>query len=255
MKKYILNITLLLIFAIVFSNTFAQETPTWNVDLGARWFKYSTDWKPNEIQFNAVFDRWERINQNFIDYSVSEYEVLQSLYFNMNFGVDLFIRYKKYLLIKIGYDYSNSLGIGGEGNISYTDKSTGKEFTERKEFGYTSHQINYFIGPLVPIGESGSEIYLGFCIMPPTWVTYKEKYSKTEDGEVVVNYDKTFTGFFGSCRALVGIQIPVSEKLKLGSEAVFTFVNYMKLESDNLTDYSFRFPNMKWNITIRYALF
>ena len=90
--------------------------------------------------------------------------------------------------------------------------------------------------------------------MPPTQVIYTEKYRKTQDGEVTENYDKTFTGFFGSCRTLFGIQIPVSEKLKLGSEAVFSFVNYMKLESDDLKDHSFRFPNMKWNFIVRYEI-
>ena len=67
--------------------------------------------------------------------------------------------------------------------------------------------------------------------------------------------DKSFSGFFGSCRALVGIQSPISERFRLGSEAVFTFLNYMMLESGDLSDNSFQFPNMKWNFTVRYSLF
>ncbi len=236
------------------TNLFAQEDSKNSIDVGLWGFKYSAEGGPNEINYNPVFTKWESINQNYSDYIVSEYKPLESLYFNMNLGIDLFIRYKKHLLIKLGYDYSNPFGIGGKGNIAFTDNSNGKEYTEQKEFGYTSHQINYFIGPLIPISEEGAEIYLGFSPMAPTWITYNEKYTKTEDTVVMTNYDKTFKGFFGSCRALVGIQISITENLKLGSEAVFAFLNYMELKSGNLQDYSFRFPMMKWNFTVRYQL-
>ena len=71
---------------------------------------------------------------------------------------------------------------------------------------------------------------------------------------MISDYTKTFKGFFGSCRSLIGIQIPITENLKLGSEAVFSFLNYMELKSGTLKDYSFRFPMMKWNFTVRYRI-
>ena len=189
------------------------------------------------------------------EYSVLEYQALESLYFNMSFGVDLFIRYKKHLVIKIGYDHSNPIGIGGKGNISYTEISTGNSFSETKEFSYTSHQINYFIGPIVTIGDDASEIYLGFSMMSPTWVTYKEKYTKISNGNTVIEYDKTFKGFFGNCRALIGMQVPLTKNLKIGSEAVFSFFNGIELKSGDLKDEGFRFPMMKWDVTLRYQIF
>jgi hypothetical protein len=170
-------------------------------------------------------------------------------------GIDIFIKYRKYLLLKIGYDYSNPFGIGGKGQITYREISSGNLTFENKEFSYTSHQINFFIGPVIPVNEGVAEIYMGFSPMAPTWVTYKEEYSKIENGDSVREYDTTFSGFFGSCRALIGIQVEVSENLMLGSEAVFTFLSYMKLKSGDIEDSSFRFPRMKWNITLRYALF
>jgi len=91
--------------------------------------------------------------------------------------------------------------------------------------------------------------------MPHTWVTYKENYTKTEDGKVIEDYNKTFNGFFGNCRVLMGIQISIAKKLRLGSETVFSFLNYMKLEYGDLVNYSFRFPMMKWNFTVRYGIF
>ena len=91
--------------------------------------------------------------------------------------------------------------------------------------------------------------------MSPTWVRYREKYRNTSDGDVVTDYDRAFTGFFGNCRALIGIQVPVSEKLKIGSEAVFSFFNGMELQADGVKDEGFRFPTMKWEITARYGLY
>ena len=92
------------VFALMFilvSSVYSQSQSNWSIDVGFRGFKHSATDKPNEIQYNAVFDRWQSINQNFTDYKVNEYEDLKPLYFNMNFGVDLFIRYKKYLMIKL----------------------------------------------------------------------------------------------------------------------------------------------------------
>jgi hypothetical protein len=232
----------------------AQQDSNWKIDIGFRFFKYSASGFPNEISFNPVFDRWERVNQNKEEYTVSNYKPLEPLYFNMNFGGDFFIRYKKHLLIKLGYDYSNPLGIGGTGNIDYVDLSTDRQYTESKSFSYTSHQITYFVGPIVPVGINGAEIYLGFSVMSPTWVMYRESYARSEDGVSTRTYDRTFTGFFGSCRALMGIQIPVLEKLRIGSEATFSFLNYMPLTSGDLKDNSFQFPAMKWNFTVRYTI-
>lgn len=251
-----LNVMLWILLGLgLFASLPAQNNSNWDVQIGIRGFKYSAENGPNEISYNAVFNRWEHINQDHSSYDVAEYEELEPLYFNINMGFDVFIKYKKYLLIKIGYDYSNPFGIGGKGHITYRDISSGNEFSEKKEFSYTSHQINYFIGSVIPIDDNAAEIYMGFSPMAPTWVTYNEKFSKTENGELVTDYDKTFTGFFGSCRALIGIQVAVSEKIMLGSEAVFTFLSYMKLTSGDIEDSSFRFPRMKWNFTLRYELF
>lgn len=82
---------------------------------------------PIQICFRDVGD-----NQNSIAYTVADYKSLEPLYVNMNFGVVLFIRYKKHLLIKVGYDYSNPFGIGGKGNIMYRDKSNRKAYAEQK---------------------------------------------------------------------------------------------------------------------------
>ena len=60
--------------------------------------------------------------------------------------------------------------------------------------------------------------------------------------------------YAGSCRALVGAQVHVGERLRLGSEAVFSFLNYMKLESGSIEDHSFQFPQMKWDFVLRYGL-
>jgi hypothetical protein len=131
---------------------------------------------------------------------------------------DAFITYKKYLLIKIGYDYSNPFDIGGKGQISYREIASGNEIFEKKEFSYTSYQINIFFGPIIPVNDGMAEIYMGFSPMSPTWVSYN------------------------------------SEKIMLGTEAVFTFLSYMKLKSGDIEDSSFRFPRMKWNFTLRYKI-
>jgi hypothetical protein len=244
-----------ILFFILLHGLFAQNSSDWKADIGFRYFKYSANSTPAEIQYNPVFTRWERINQNIDDYTVTKYEALKPLYFNMSFGIDLFIRYKKHWLIKFGYDYSNPFGMGGNGNITYLDKAKGLQNVETKKFSYTSHQINYFFGPLLQLDNNGTEIYIAFSPMPPTWVVYKEHYSHTENGSVIKSYDKTFKGFFGSCQALFGAQVSISEKFRFGSEAVFTFLNYMKLKSGELEDNSFQFPDMKWNFSIRYEIF
>ncbi len=244
----------LMIIALVHSHRLpAMERSNWQLDAGFRFFKYSAG-TPNEINYNPVFSRWESINQNRSQYAVISYHPLEPLYFNMNFGTDLFIRYRRYLLLKLGYDYSNPLGIGGRGEIEYIDLSSGNRYGEEKEFSYTSHHISYFIGPVVPV-DNRAEIYFGFSIMSPTWVFYRERYKKSENGAVVEAYDRNFKGMFGSCRSLMGIQITAGERIKLGSEAVFTFLNYMHLRSGSIDDYSFQFPRMKWNIVIRYKIF
>lgn len=255
MKKAIGLILIILVVFTINTECYAENSSNWTIDAGIRGFKFSADGNPNEIDYNPVFARWENINRDLDGFTVNEYEPLEPLYFNMNLGIDLFIRYKKYLLIKVGYDYSNPFGIGGSGNISYVDNSAGIKYHESKDFSYTSHQVNLFFGPLVPVDDGKAEIYLGFSPMPPTWVKYSEKYTRTRDGSVENTYDKKFTGMFGSCRALIGIQVKVSEKLYLGSEAVFTVLNYMNLESGDLQDNSFQFPGMKWNFTARYRLY
>ncbi len=60
--------------------------------------------------------------------------------------------------------------------------------------------------------------------------------------------------FFDNSRALIGIQIPVSSKLKFGSEALFALSNYMELKSGDLKKHSFNPPMIKWNFTIRYEM-
>lgn len=157
-------------------------------------------------------------------------------------------------MIKVGYDYSNPFGIGERGRIAYQDNASGTEIVEEKKFSYTSHSITTFIGPIATIDDD-ADVYLGFSPMAPTWVSYHEEYRRTEDGNVVEDVDRDWHGFFGSCRALIGLQVRVTDRFKLGSEAVFVFLNYMQLESGGQSDHSFRFPFMKWNISARYELF
>ncbi len=139
--------------------------------------------------------KWESINQHPDDYSIVEYIPLEPYAFNLTVGVDGLFRYKKYLMIKLGYYYTNTLGIGGKGNITYVDNSNNIEISEDKEIAYSSHQLTYFVGPLIPIGDKGAEIFMGFSIMSPTFVSYQEQYTRTESDVVVNEYKKKFTGF------------------------------------------------------------
>jgi hypothetical protein len=236
------------------SAALAADDPLWKIDVGVRGFKYSSESGPNEIGPNRVFDRWERLHQDRANFAVSEYSALEPLYFNFSLGADVMIRFKRHLMVKVGYDYSNPFGIGGSGHIAYTDLASGVRLEEQKSISYTSHQITTFIGPAVPVGES-AEVYMGFSPMAPTWVTYHESYSKRANGQTTETYDRTYHGFFGNCRALLGFQILVWDRLKVGTEMVFAFLNYMKLTSGLIEDSSFRFPNMMWNFTVRYQVY
>lgn len=247
---------LLFSFAILsitsFSKAHASNSEDWRIGIGICFFKFSSERSPNEISYNKVFNRWERINQDKDKYEVSSYIPLTPLYFNMDFGIDFFVRYQEKVLLKVTYSLSDPIGIGGKGQIAYTDKSNGKKYVENKEFSYTSKQLAMYVGPIIPVNNKESEIYMAFSPMPPVWVKYRESYSKTEDGNAVEDYNKTFKGAFGNCRALFGMQTRASNDMYLGSEATFSFLNYMKLKSeDGIEDNSFQFPNMKWNFTIR----
>lgn len=226
----------------------------WEYQAGVRGFKHAASGIPNEIGFNPVFHRWERLAQDPAAYEVQEYAPLEPLYFNFSLGVDVLVRYRQRLMLKIGYDYSNPFGIGGSGRIRYRETATGSTVEERKEFSYTSHQVSLFVGPILPMGEGRGDLYMGFSMMPPTWVSYREEFSRAVDGAVDREYKLKLDGFFGSCRALIGAQVPVGERWAAGSEAVVTFLNYMKLTSGNLEDHSFRFPDAKWDFTLRYRL-
>ncbi len=223
-----------------------------NLDLGVHWFKLSAG-KPAELDTNAVFDRWENINAS-DQYTVRDYEPLSPLFFNMVFGADALFRYRRHLMVKIGYDYTNPVGFGGEGRISYHDEAAGTEVTEKKSFSYTSHQISTFLGPIVSLDEARADLYLGFSPMAPTWVYYQDHYQRTEDGRVVEDRTRKAHGFFGSCRALLGMQVRVSDQVKLGSEAVFTFLNNITLKSGEHTESSFQFPALQWDFVARYSV-
>jgi len=252
MKKYLLFITIGLL--CMSHKVVAQEGTKWSYDLGISFFKSSVRNQPDELLYNPVFERWEYINHQTEEYSVTEYKALDPYAFNLSVGIDGLLRYKKYLMIKVGYCYTNTLGIGGTGKITYTDNSTNHEIIESKEMSYSSHQINYFIGPLLPIKDNGGEIYMGFSMMSPTFVSYKEKYKKTESGTVVRDYNYKFKGFFGNCRIVLGIQLPLSGRLKFGSEMVYSYFNGIELKSGDITDEGFRFPDMQWNFTFRYKM-
>ncbi|MFC2103879.1 hypothetical protein ACFLS4_00835 [Bacteroidota bacterium] len=252
MKKIVFCFTIMLIIVLISFNSYSQESKKWRISGGIHGFKYSVNNQPNELLYNPVFEKWENINHQSDLYDVSEYSALDPLSFNMNIGIDALIRYKKYLMIKIGYDYSNPIGIGGTGNINYTDLSSGSVYEESKEFSYTSHQITYFIGPIVQINENGPEIFMGFSMMSPTWVNYNERYKLIEDDIVIEDYDLNFKGFFGNCRMLIGMQVPIKEKLTIGTEAVFSFFNGIELESGNIVDEGFKFPDMRFDISLRY---
>ncbi|MFC1585972.1 hypothetical protein ACFL5V_10530 [Fibrobacterota bacterium] len=157
-------------------------------------------------------------------------------------------------MIKIGYCYTNTFGVGGAGDITYRDNSTGLQITESKQMSYSSHQINYFLGPLLPVNEKGTELFMGFSMMSPTFVSLNERYQKTEAGATVREYDKNFSGFFGNCRSVMGIQVPVGERLRLGSELVFAYFNGIELESGSLKDEGFAFPEYQWHFSLRYKV-
>ena len=252
MKKYLVFITIGILS--ISYNLFAQDESNWSYDLGISFFKSSMRNQPDELLYNPVFEKWEYLNHQTEEYSVTEYKALTPYQFNLSVGIDGLFRYKRYFMIKIGYCYTNTLGIGGTGNITYTDHSSDMEVTELKEMTYTSHQINYFIGPLLPINDNGAEIFMGFSMMSPTFVSYREKYKRSESGSVVRDYDKKFTGFFGNCRSVIGIQVPVSDRLKLGSEMVYSYFNGLELRSGEIADQGFNFPDIQWNFTFRYEI-
>jgi hypothetical protein len=252
MKKYIAFITIGILS--ISHNSYTQDDSNWSYDLGISFFKTSLRNQPDELLYNPVFEKWEFINNQTETYSVSEYEALAPYQFNLSAGFDFLFRYKRYLMIKIGYCYTNTLGIGGSGNITYTDHSSDLEISESKEMSYSSHQINYFIGPILPVGDKGAEIFMGFSIMSPTYVSYSEKYERSEAGSVVREYDEKFTGFFGNCRSVIGIQVPVSERVRLGSEMVYSYFNGLEIRSGEIADQGFNFPDMQWNFTFRYNI-
>lgn len=78
---------------------------------------------------------------------------------------------------------------------------------------------------------------MGFSMMSPTYVSYKEKFKRSQSGIKVQEYDKKFTGFFGNCRSLFGMQVPLSDRWKFGSEIVFAYFNEIK--SGDIADEGF----------------
>lgn len=251
MNKFFVILSIALNISI---NAFSQEQNKWSYDLGFSFFKSSISNQPDELLFNPVFEKWEQINHNATAYTISEYKALDPYSFTLNMGFEALFRYKKHLMIKVGYVYTNTLGIGGKGNITYSDINTNMIICEEKEMQFSAHQLNYFIGPLIPIGDKGSEVYMGFSMMSPTFVTHKEKYSQSINSELLSEYNKTFNGFFGNCRSVIGMQIPLSEKWRFGSELVFAYFNGMEVASGDLVDEGFVFPNMQWNFTFRYCI-
>ena len=77
---------------------------------------------------------------------------------------------------------------------------------------FSSHQVNYFIGPVLPLGVDGAEIFMIFNMISPTLVSYMEQDKKTESGTAVRDYNYHFIGFFGNCRSVIGIQVPLSNR-------------------------------------------
>ena len=251
MKKYILLISMT--FFSVSTPLFAQEESNWSYDLGLSFFKSSLRNQPVELLYNPVFEKWEAINHQPSEYEVIDYQALDPFSFNLSAGVDILFRYKRYLMIKLGYCYTNTLGIGGKGHITYIDHLL-QEIEETKEMSYSSHQYTYFIGPIIHVDQSGASIYMGFSMMSPTYVIYHEQAKKTIDGLIFQDYNHTFKGFFGNCRSVIGMQVPVSKRIKLGSEIVFAYFNGLELKSGDLADEGFMFPDLQWNITCRYLI-
>lgn len=252
MKKYLFFITIGLMSMT--NKIIAQQKSNWSYDLGISFFKSSVRNQPDELLYNPVFEKWESISHQTDNYLTTGYKALDPYSFNLSVGFDGLFRYKKYLMIKLGYCYTNTLGIGGKGDITYTDISSNQEITEIKKMANTSHQINYFIGPLIPITAEGAEIFMGFSMMSPTYVSYEEQYQRTESGLVVRDYSKKFTGFFGNCRTVIGIQVPLSNRLKFGSEMVFSYFNGIEIKSGDIADEGFVFPDMQWNFSFRYQI-
>lgn len=83
----------------------------------------------------------------------------------------------------------------------------------------------------------------------------RNEFESTQNGTLVRAYVTRWHGFFGNCRALLGIQVPVTDRFKMGSEATFVFMNYITLSSGNIEDHSFAFPFMRWTVTVRYEVF
>lgn len=241
-------------FVLFSSASFGQEESNWKYDVGVSLFKTSLNSQPDELLYNPVFTRWEKINQNTDQYTIGDYKRLDPYPFNLSAGFDCLFKYKKYFMIKLGYNYTNTLGIGGKGNISYLERTTNLNYSENKEMSYSSHQINYFVGPCIPISENGPEIFMGFSMMSPTWVVYNEKYSKIENGIKTVDYNKKFTGFFGNCRSMIGMQVPLTDKLRIGTDIIFSFFNGLELKNGSLKEQGFKFPLMQWHFTLRYKI-
>ncbi len=89
-----------------------QDESNWSYDLGISFFKSSMRNQPDELLYNPVFEKWEFINHQTEEYSVTEYKALSPYQFNLSVGIDGLFRYKRYFMIKIGYCYTNTLGIG-----------------------------------------------------------------------------------------------------------------------------------------------
>ncbi|NJO89477.1 MAG: hypothetical protein HC831_11390 [Chloroflexia bacterium] len=112
-------------------------------------------------------------------YDVNDYQALQSYAFDLNLQADAMFKYKKYFMVKFSYIYSNTLGIGGNGNIAYEEIISGLKHSESKEISYSSHQFNWFVGPNISVGDAGADFFMGFSVMSPTFVTYNEKFTES----------------------------------------------------------------------------
>lgn len=96
---------------------------------------------------------------------------------------------------------------------------------------------------------------MGFSMTSPTWVNYNEKYSLEVDNVNIEDYELEFKGFFGNCRMNIGIQVPIKEKLTIGTEIVFSYFNGIELKSGDIVNEGFKFPNMRMDITLRYKFY
>ncbi len=253
MRNYIFYLASVLV--IIANVSFSQEKSGWSYDIGLALFKSSLKNQPQELLYNPVFEKWETIYHQIENYDVADYQALEPYPFNLSVGLDGFFRFKKYFMLKVGYYYTNTLGIGGKGHITYIDINNGGiETHESKQISYKSHQLNYYFGPILPVGTEGAEIFMGFSMMSPTFVSYDEKYRKTENGMVVSDDNKHFKGFFGNCRSVIGMQVPISDNWKFGTELVHSYFNGIEMKSGDLKDEGFLFPSMQWNFTLRYGI-